>query len=190
VPWFQFTQKTIEWKRQNQFDRVNYKLDMMRDCLKNFVLLQAYRAEAYERLQPFLVKASLTAEDYADFKKQFIALQNKYFSQNARVTSLIIAFTAMDKGDEDSERLRPLFLNYIRDSTLYMRDIDNLVKQKYCALNSNECSDTEFNATSMTDMATKLMQYMTTLNRSHISIVYLMTKQIREEEKKNESFRF
>ena len=190
VPWFQFTQKTIEWKRQNQFDRVNYKLDMMRDCLKNFVLLQAYRAEAYERLQPFLVKASLTAADYADFKKQFIALQNKYFSQNAKVTSLIISFTAMDKGKKDSERLRQLFQDYIRDSTLYMRDIDNLVKQKYCASNPHECSDMEYNATSMADTALKLRQYMSTLNRSHSSIVYLMTKQIREEEKKHENFLF
>jgi len=190
VPWFQFTQKTIEWKRQNQFDRVNYKLDMMRDCLKNFVLLQAYRAEAYERLQPFVVKAILTASDYADFKKQFITLQNKYFSQNAKVTSLIIAFTAMDKGNEASERLRQLFQDYIRDSTLYMRDIDDLVKQKYCASNSRECLGMETDITPEANTASKLKQYMTNLNRSHASMVYLMTKLIREEERKNENFLF
>ncbi len=162
----------------------------MRDCLKNFVLLQAYRAEAYERLQPFMIKAILTASDYADFKKQFITLQNKYFSQNAKVTSLIIAFTAMDKGNEDSERLRQLFQDYIRDSTLYMRDIDDLVKQKYCASNPMECLGMESDITSAANTALKLKQYMTTLNRSHASIVYLMTKQIREEEKKNENFLF
>ena len=44
VPWFQYTQKSIEWKRQNRYDSISYRLDMMRDCVKEFVYLQAIRA--------------------------------------------------------------------------------------------------------------------------------------------------
>ena len=77
VPWFQYTQKSIEWKRQNRYDSISYRLDMMRDCVKEFVYLQAIRAEGFERVQPFVVKTTLDKNDYESFKSQFIELQNK-----------------------------------------------------------------------------------------------------------------
>ena len=191
VPWFQFTQKTIEWKRQNRFDSVNYKLEMMRDCVRNFVILQAYRAEAYERVQPYLLKASLTKDDYNVFKNQYIELQNKNFAQNAKVTSLIVAFTAMNKSqDERRASLGVLFENYIHNSTLYMRDIDRSIQNKYCKSNAEDCADANANDLPVEDAKQKIDQYMAELNKGYSRLVSLMANVIREEEKENERFRF
>jgi len=143
VPWFQYTQKSIEWKRQNRYDSISYRLDMMRDCVKEFVYLQAIRAEGYERVQPFMVKTTLDKNDYDSFKNQFIELQNRHFAQNSKVTSLLISFTSMNSNLMEAQNLNALFEKNVRYSTLYMRNIDDYVRLKYCATNPDQCKQSD-----------------------------------------------
>lgn len=189
VPWFQYTQKSIEWKRQNRYDSISYRLDMMRDCVKEFVYLQAIRAEGFERVQPHIVKTVLDKSDYESFKEQFIALQNKHFAQNAKVTSLIISFTSMNENMTAAGNLNALFEKNIRYSTLYMRNLDDYVKSKYCSANPDQCKQTE-EKKDINELEDKITDTMLSLNRSYTEIIDLMQNAIRRSENENDKFRF
>ena len=76
LPWLQYTQKTIEWKRQNQFENTKYRLERMRECLTEFVVLWAFTGEAYERSRAFLLKPSVTDKEREVFLEQFIDLRH------------------------------------------------------------------------------------------------------------------
>lgn len=189
VPWFQYTQKSIEWKRQNRYDSISYRLDMMRDCVKEFVYLQAIRAEGFERVQPYIVKTFLDKSDYESFKKQFIALQNRHFGQNAKVTSLLISFSSMNENMTEAGNLNALFEENIRYSTLYMRNIDDYVKSKYCTANPDQCNQSE-DKKDINELEEKITDTMLSLNRSYTEIIDLMQNAIRRSENENDKFRF
>lgn len=189
VPWFQYTQKSIEWKRQNRYDSISYRLDMMRDCVKEFVYLQAIRAEGYERVQPFMVKTILDKNDYESFKKQFIELQNRHFSQNSKVTSLLISFTSMNRNLMEAQNLNELFAKNVRYSTLYMRNIDDYVKLKYCTTNPDQCKQPN-EKKNIDEMENSINETMLALNRSYNEIISLMQNEIRRSENENDKFRF
>jgi hypothetical protein len=189
VPWFQYTQKSIEWKRQNRYDSISYRLNMMRDCVKEFVYLQAIRAEGFERVQPFVVKTTLDKNDYESFKSQFIELQNKHFAQNSKVTSLIISFTSMNSNLMEAQNLNTLFEGNIRYSTLYMRNIDDYVKSKYCTTNPDQCKQTD-DKKDIDELENNINEIMLSLNRSYMEIIGLMENEIRRSENENDKFRF
>jgi len=117
VPWLQYTQRNFEWKRQNQFENTKYRLDRMRECLTEFVLLEALAAEGYEQARPLLLKSSVTGTEGKVFEEQLIDLQNRRFRQNAKVVSLMIHF-------RDTRELNDLFQEYLVASSEYFRTLE------------------------------------------------------------------
>jgi hypothetical protein len=159
VPWFQLTHKTIEWRRQNQFDNVNFQLGMMRDCLKEFVYLSAYSQEALDRVQPFMQLATPTRKDHEEFEQQYVELQNRRYRQNAKVSSLVIYFR-----DED---IRKQFKDYLERCTNYLRDLKRFVKTKYCISNSEACKKTDTNKDYLDKYWLVVQSYIVELNSSY-----------------------
>ena len=123
VPWLQYTQKNFEWRRENQFENVKYRLGEMRQALTDFIVLWAFVSEAYERSRPFLLRPLTTAKEGADFQTQFIDLQNRRFQQNAKVVSLMINF-------KDYAALNTRFQDYLVHSAAYFRRLEELVRAK------------------------------------------------------------
>ena len=121
VPWLQYTQKTFEWRRQNRFENVQFRLERMRACVTEFVVLSAFVGEAYERARPLLQKPRITSAEANEFQKQFIELQNRRFLQNAKVVSLMIHFA-------DSGPLSDRFQEYLSESAGYFRDLEQAVR--------------------------------------------------------------
>ena len=58
VPYFQYGQKSAEWKRQNQYDNLNSRLRTMRDCLKEFTKMSTLMTETHEKIEPALEGAT------------------------------------------------------------------------------------------------------------------------------------
>ena len=121
LPWLQYTQKTFEWKRQNQFENTKYRLERMRECLTEFTVLWAFHGEAYERSRAVLLKPSITENDRQTFRDQFVDLQNRRFRQNAKVVSLTIHF-------HDSAALRQRFQEFLTLSHQYVRALETAVR--------------------------------------------------------------
>ncbi|MCK5200480.1 MAG: hypothetical protein KAR21_19125 [Spirochaetales bacterium] len=171
VPWFQYTYKTIEWKRQNEFENINFRLGMMRESLKEFVYLTVYTAEAYERIKPFMDTVSLTPNDYEKFEEHFINLQNRRFRQNAKVTSLIIYF-------EDSIIMKRLFRDYVNNASDHLSDLRRFVQSK------NKDSNKEI----LEKLRIKIENYSTELNRLYIRVISKMKDEIGRVEDESESY--
>jgi hypothetical protein len=134
VPWLQYTEKNFEWKRQNRFQNTNYRLERMRECLTEFILLWALNGEAYERARPLLRKEVVTQKDLDDFETQFVDLQNRRFRQNAKVVSLMIHF-------KSATALRDRFQEYIRGSSDFFRTVEATVRARVGNPNSPDGSD-------------------------------------------------
>ena len=87
VPFFQYTQETVKWRRQNRYDNAKFRLTMMRDCLREFVTLSALTAEAHE-----LTRLETGKADRERFREGYRDLQKRRFLQNARVAAMIVHF--------------------------------------------------------------------------------------------------
>lgn len=172
VPWFQYTHKTIEWKRQNEFENINFRLEMMRECLKEFVYLSVYTAEAYERIKPFMDMVSLTPNDYMKFEDQYIDLQNRRFRQSAKVTSSIIYF-------KDANIIKRLFRDYVNNANDHLRDLILFVQNK------NKGASIK----NLNKLRTKIENYTTQLNSSYIRVISKMKQEIGRLEDESESFK-
>lgn len=183
VPWFQYTQKTIEWKRQNQFDNFSFRLGMMRDCLKEFVYLSTFPAEAYQRAEPFLEKEDLISKDYQEFERQYIDLQNRGFRQRAKVTSLLISF-------EDTNTMRKLFIDYVMNSSEYLRGLKSFVDTRHCIVNQENCGRAELNDGGVSTLKGRLDNDVMLLNESYERVIAKMKQEIGRAEDESERFHF
>jgi hypothetical protein len=172
VPWLQYTHNTIEWKRQNEFDNTNFRLEMTRECLKEFVYLSVYTAEAYERIEAIIETESLTPNDYTKFEEQLIDIQNRRFQQNAKVTSLIIYF-------EDANIIKRLFRDYANNANDYLKDLRDFVQIKQKATNEAD----------MRKLRIKIENFTTQLNRYYIRVISKMKQEIGRAEDESERFR-
>lgn len=188
VPCFQYTQKSIEWKRQNQFDNINYRLGMMRDCLREFVVLQAYRAEAYEMVEPFLGKDVKNKKSFVLFEQQYSDLTTRLFKQNTKVTSLIISFTAINHLQGSGEdNFDELFKCYRDASTDYIRKTKELVQIKFCNLNPDECTNIDTSGESLERLKEHINK---DINNEYYPFLRRMEEELRWVENENEKFRF
>lgn len=116
VPWFDSHHRNQEWQRQNRYDTNNFRLQTMRDSLRETVVLNTFPAEANARFDNLLQKRA-SKKELAVFKSQFIDLQNRRFQQNAKTASTMLYFP-------DNEEVRDLFQKYIENSSSYFRAID------------------------------------------------------------------
>ncbi len=182
VPLFQYTQKTIDWKKRNQFANINFRLGMMRDCLKEFVYLSAYIAEAYERAIPTMDKTPLTGPDYKKFEQQFLELQNGRYRQNARVKSLMVYF-------QDIDTLGRLFNNYVNTSSDYLRDLKKCIHTRFCISNPAECRKSEATEVHMAEFKEKIDDYIIRLNESYKNVIAKIKEDIGRAEDETEKFK-
>ena len=134
VPTFQYTQKLWEFKRQNQFSNLTFRLSVLRDCLREFIYLSAFAPEAYERIKYCFVQTKLASEEYKDLERQYVDLQNRRFVQNAKVISLMGHF-------KDMQDFQKLFEEeYSNAFNLYMRYVGEFITLKGCASGLPPCS--------------------------------------------------
>jgi hypothetical protein len=125
---FQYSQKYFEWKRQVQLDSVKLHLEMMRDCLKGSYSTQVFVAEAYEWKKLLTENQSIDQNEFKKLRERLSDLQNRRYSQHAKVQAIFIYF-------KEAETLLGLFETYNEKTSDYFRDIESLARlfQEYCS---------------------------------------------------------
>lgn len=182
VPTFQYTQKLWEWKRQNQFANLTFSLTMMRDCLREFNYLSAFAPEAYERIKPALKGKQLTSKEYDDLEHEYVDLQNRRFTQNAKVISLMVHF-------KDTKDFQNLFEDeYSIAFNLYMRDIDEFIRiSRSVTLQTPNNLDNKV-AERLDKLKDQLNSKLMELKASHQKVVYKMKEEIGRVEDEGRKF--
>ena len=182
VPTFQYTQKLWEWKRQNQFANLTFRLNMMRDCLREFIYLSAIAPEAYERIKPVLKETKLSNKEYKDLEHQYIDLQNRRFVQNAKVISVMIHF-------KDTRDFQKLFEEeYSNAFNLYMRDVGEVIALKGCASGLTSCGEEQNVRARLEDKKQGLNTKLAELKESHKKMVAKMKEEIGRAEDEGKVF--
>jgi hypothetical protein len=123
VPWLQYYQSSITWKRQNRFDTTNYRLQSMRECLKELSLAATFAEEGYERGRHLLGAKGIDGKQQADFDKQFSELQNRRFQQNARVSASMLYF-------KDPQAVRALYQQYVILSSTFLLQLEAAIHSR------------------------------------------------------------
>lgn len=167
VPWFQYSQEKLEWKRQNQYSDTNFKIEMMRDSLKEFVYLSTYAAEAYEISITFFETTPSTPSIYEGFEQRYIDLQNRRFKQTAKVRSLLIYF-------ESADILERSFSKYVNILNQFMKDVPRLAQIQYCKTNSGPCPQ----EAEIESLRAKIEKHMVLLNESYKEVIELIKQDI------------
>jgi len=182
VPTFQYTQKLWEWKRQNKFANLTFRLSVMRDCLREFIYLSAFAPEAYERIKPLLKETKLTNEEYKDLERQYIDLQNRRFVQNAKVISLMSHF-------KDIEDFRKLFEEkYSNAFNLYMRYVGEFITAKGCASGLKQCGQKKDVDPGLAEQEQRLSAKLADLKEFHEKVVAKMKEEIGRAEDEGKRF--
>lgn len=171
VPWFQYTQKTLEWRRQNQFDDIHFRLSKMRGCLEEFVYLSTYNAEAYERTKPFFSAIHLSEDSYKSFEKQIIELQNDRYQQNAKVVSLLIYF-------RNATVIQRYFDEFVNHSSDYHRDCQEYARLLFCRSNPTLCGNAKISEDELTQMKTRIMRYTGSIQDSYLRFIGEVKREI------------
>lgn len=180
VPTFQYTQKLWEWKRQNKFANLTFRLNVMRDCLKEFNYLSAFAPEAYERIKPILKGKKLTRKEYDDLERQYVDLQNRRFVQMAKVTSLMVNF-------EDTKDFQTLFEEkYTNAFSLYMRCVGEYIALTGCASGLAPCSQEDIVVARLDELKEQIDIKFTELKASYQKVVAKMKEEIGRAEDEGE----
>ena len=182
VPTFQYTQKLWEWKRQNQFANLTFRLSVMRDCLREFIYLSAFAPEAYERIRPLFEETKLTNEEYKDLERQFVDLQNRRFVQNAKVISLMGHF-------RDMKDFRKLFEEeYSNTFSLYMRYVGEFITAKGCVSGLKQCGQKKDGEADLAEQRQRLGNKLADLKGLHEKVVAKMKEEIGRAEDEGKKF--
>jgi len=182
VPTFQYTQKRWEWKRQNHFANLTFKLNVMRDCLREFNYLSAFAPEAYERIKPIVKGKKLTSKEYENLEHQYVNLQNRRFVQNAKITSLIVHF----KDTKDFQKL--LENEYFNAFNLYMRDMGEFISLTSCVSDLPQCSQEKDAEARLNELKEQLDTKFKELIASHRKVVAKMKEEIGRAEDEGNRF--
>ena len=183
VPIFQYTQKTIEWKRENQYSNITYSMNMMRESLREFTNLQGFNSETYEILKSIINNNQISDDNYSEFTRRHTELQNRRFKQNAKVSSSLLYFS-------DSAELNRLFENHLRESVIFASNVEKYARHKYCLREHDVCPGETHSEEALkaieTDLATDRINR---LNNSFNDVLDKMTNEIKIMENESESFR-
>jgi len=169
--WFQHRQKESEWKARNRYDNINFRLGMMRDCLKEFTYLSSYVSEAEERLERFMELATLPDKDYEEFTQNYVELQNRRFRQNAKLSSLVIYFR--------DDNLLTSFDVYLKKFTDYFTDLKSIAKIKHCTSNKDACKPTVTDRELLDNYDLVVQSHKMKLNSSYLLVSLKMKYHIR-----------
>lgn len=166
IPWFQYSHKSMEWRRENQFN--NYKSNINRKelFLKEFMTLSAFIAEAYEVAKNY---------DQETFNKKEIIkklneIQSKRFHQIATIHYLLIFIK--------NDRINDLFKEHTKRSVRLLKSLKQTV-------NLNNSDDkllkTKREAWSEID---KQINGITSSNKKITDILYLEIERIKRKNEK------
>ena len=182
VPMFQYTQETVNWKRQNRFENTKYRLTMMRDGLKEFVFAHAYVAEAYERARPFLDDPTVTKKDFELYKSQKLDMQNRRFQQNAKFASFLIYFSDKYKG-----QIRKAYNDYLRRVEQYLNTLQAISEIRY-ELSQSRSSNEQQLQEKFSQLQGEINNSIDRLNQDYESLLQMMKQQIGEREDESEGY--
>jgi hypothetical protein len=169
VPWFESHHKNLDWQRQNRYDTNNFRLQTMRDCLRETVILNTFPAEANERFHRLMEKTS-SPKEIGAFKTQFIDLQNRRFQQNAKTASTMLYFP-------HNEDVRDLFQKYIEKSGSYLRALELQVE---ACTSTGKCDQST---------SSPLDQKLQEVDSLYQALVSKIKDEISAKEQDNEQFR-
>lgn len=122
VPLFQYTYETIKWTRQNRYDNLKYRLEMLRNGIKEMTLVQSFVAEAYERTRPLLKSKTLDPETVEVYRSKMMEMQNRRFLQNAKFVSYLSYFS-----DKEQKKINYLFDKYLDSVQTFMTLLDRRI---------------------------------------------------------------
>ena len=183
VPRFQQVQKELEWKRQNQFENINFRLGKMRDCLTGFVHLSTYMSEAYEIVKPLMDKDSITDDEHLKFEQKYLDLQNRRFQKNAQVRSLVIYFIERNT----VERLVKDYVNY---SSYYMRELKRFIEIQSCLSGEKPCEQGNTSKQIRNKLKSGLeMNMMQSMDVRHTRCIGKIMEEIERVEDESKEFR-
>lgn len=124
VPYFQRKHQEGEWKRQLRADNLKYRLEMMRNCLKEFTQANTYTSQGYGLFQAVQDRTPLTASDYRAFQEQLRTVLTNRLQQNARVLGLTAFF-------RDQAGVEKAHFEYTRLATDYLATVREYLNLKY-----------------------------------------------------------
>ena len=126
IPWFQATQESIRWTRQNRYDNLKYRLESVRSSMRELTLTHAFIAEAYERVKMIEGKSPARENELQSYKVQVLDMQYRRFQQNAKFAG------ALGLLDETiREPVRIAFNKYLSSVQQYMHVLELISKQKF-----------------------------------------------------------
>lgn len=167
VPWLQYYQNSIVWKRQNRFDTINYRLQTERDCLKEFSLASAFLSEGYESGRRLFEAKTVDKSQLDQFDKRFNDIQNRRFAQYAKVNSLILYF-------KNLRDVRQLFEQYVVCSSDFLLQVETSAHMRA----SGSSVDLD-----------KLSELMARANDAYLVLETKIKEEIGGNEDENERFR-
>jgi hypothetical protein len=182
VPLFQYTQETIKWKRQNRYENVKYQLGMMRDGMKEFVMIHAFNAEAYERIRPFAENTTVNAKDFETYASQHLDMQNRRFQQNARFAAFLIYFPENGRGN-----LRETYNDYLGAVQDYMGNLEKLVQVR-SGLVDSKIADKSGLQREFQQLQDKIDSGLVLINQKYEEVLQMMKQQIGGKEDESESY--
>lgn len=166
VPLFQFTQETIKWTRQNRYDNVKYRLEMIRNGMKELTLVHAFVAEAYERTRSFINSETLENKAIDSYRNQMVEMHNRRFVQNAKFAAFLSYFP-----EKVREAVRESFQQYLSSTQALMMLLDNKV-----ALRQETSQSSAVRKSSTSDFDTALQSLMKEINKNYEEVFRIIRR--------------
>jgi hypothetical protein len=135
VPWFQFIQNRLAWRRQNAFEHTQFRLKTARDCLNEFVILQVYLIEVLERGRLLKETVPVESAEAAQLMEEFVGLRVKLSQQSARVLSLIMYF-------DKAEKIRSYYQDHMVLTSVNLNKVSGLISD-VCRASESEAKTTD-----------------------------------------------
>jgi hypothetical protein len=175
VPLFQYTYETIKWTRQNRYDNIKYRLEMVRSGIKEMALVQSFIAEAYERTRPLFKSKVLDPKTVNLYRSKMIEMHNRRFFQNAKLFSYLSYFT-----EKQQKVINFYFEKYLSSVQAYMALLDTMI------ISGDEMS---MNAKGeKIDFGKKINLLIKQINEDYDEIMSIMQLYLKELEDESEQF--
>ena len=176
IPFFQTTQETIKWTRQNRYDVLKYRLDSARSSMKELTLTHAFVAEAFERARAFQRGARDIEKLRAEYRVQSLEMQNRRFQQNARFVG---AIGLLNEAERDA--IRRAFNIYLSTVQQLMNVLDLIVSARFS-------SDKNTNNKKKDNLRDSIQSLTEDTNTNYEKILRLMKDYLRRLEKDGEKY--
>jgi hypothetical protein len=129
VPLFQYSHKSIEWRRQNQYENYKLSIENKENFLKEFIVLSALLSEIIE------VSTNTDPKIFSkqEIINQFSKIQKERFHQVSKINYLLIFI--------NNTKIRELFTEHTNKSLLFVTSLKENALSKYEKNSSSEKYD-------------------------------------------------